>query len=216
MTKKANWTDDYWLLLMQQYLRKPVGIKPTYCREMVELSLELHIPPKDLHTRMCQIATLETPRIERLWETYKDNPRRLSRASRLLREMKGFGQASSFYDGVEVNETFELDFRPITEDARITPIMLVMVLDLYFQLTPATMVPETPEVAELSRLIRLPIGDIVELLDVFQHCDPYLNRRDTIFSPLLGPCQKIWDRYGNDGPETVASYANELRAFFEH
>lgn len=216
MTKKANWTDDYWLLLMQQYLRKPVGIKPTYCREMVELSLELHIPPKDLHTRMCQIATLETPRIERLWETYKDNPRRLSRASRLLREMKGFGQASSFYDGVEVNETFELDFRPITEDARITPIMLVMVLDLYFQLTPATMVPETPEVTELSRLIRLPVGDIVELLDVFQHCDPYLNRRDTIFSPLLGPCQKIWDRYGNDGPEAVASYANELRAFFEH
>ena len=216
MTKKANWTDDYWLLLMQLYLRKPVGVKPQYSRELVSLSLELHIPPKALYARMNQIATLETPRIERLWKTFKDNPRRLSRASRLLREMKGFGQANAFYDGVEVNETFELDFRPIDEDPRITPVMLVMVLDLYFHLTPGTMVPETPEVQDMSRLIHLPVGDIIELLDIVQHCDPYLNRRDAIFSPLLRPCKQIWDRYGNNGPEAVADYASELKVYFEH
>ena len=68
MAKKEQWQDDYWLLLMQQYLRKPVGIKPTYSRGMVELSLELHIPPQVLHERLGDIARLRTPRIERIWK----------------------------------------------------------------------------------------------------------------------------------------------------
>ena len=58
------WYDDYWLLLMQQYLRKPAGIKPVYSRDMVELSLELHITPQELHKRMGEIARLRIPRIE--------------------------------------------------------------------------------------------------------------------------------------------------------
>ena len=56
MAKKQLWNDDYWLLLMQQYLRRPVGIKPTYSRGMVELSMELHINPRELHERMGDIA----------------------------------------------------------------------------------------------------------------------------------------------------------------
>ena len=46
MVKNSNWHDDYWLLLMQIYLRRPVGVKPVYCRSMVDLGLELHINPK--------------------------------------------------------------------------------------------------------------------------------------------------------------------------
>ena len=69
-----NWQDDYWLLLMQLYLRRPAGVKPLYCRPLVELSLELHIPPKQLHARLSQLAALETPRIERLWQEYSRNP----------------------------------------------------------------------------------------------------------------------------------------------
>ena len=30
MAKKSNWNDDYWLLVVQLYLRKPVGVKPLY------------------------------------------------------------------------------------------------------------------------------------------------------------------------------------------
>ena len=74
MAKNTKWSDDYWLLLMQIYLQKPVGIKPMYSRKMVNLSLELHIAPNILFARMCQIANLETPRIERIWETYGNNP----------------------------------------------------------------------------------------------------------------------------------------------
>ena len=214
MAKKTKWHDDYWLLLMQIYLRKPVGMKPVYSREMVTLALELHIPPQVLVSKMQEIATLDTPRIERIWQTYSGNPRKLARAARLLREMKGFGRADEFYEGVEVNETWEKDWGALAENPQLTPVMLVLVLDLYFRLTPATMVKETPEVQELARTLKLSSSEVVELLEVFQHCDPYLNRRDVTFSPLLLPCQNIWQRYGNGDTEALAALASQLTAYF--
>ena len=214
MAKKTKWHDDYWLLLMQIYLRKPVGMKPVYSREMVTLALELHIPPQVLVSKMQEIATLDTPRIERIWQTYSGNPRKLARAARLLREMKGFGRADEFYEGVEVNETWEKDWGALPENPQLTPVMLVLVLDLYFRLTPATMVKETPEVQELARTLKLRSSEVVELLEVFQHCDPYLNRRDVTFSPLLLPCQNIWQRYGNGDTEALAALASQLTAYF--
>ena len=185
MAKNTVWQDDYWLLLMQIYLHKPVGVKPLYSREMVDLSVELHIAPQILRSRMQQIATLETPRIERIWRTYADNPRKLARAVKLLREMKGFGSAGDFFQGVEVQETFEKDFRPLAEDERFTPVMLILILDLY-----------------------------VMVLDVFQTCDPYLNREASVDSALLLPCQQIWQRYGNMEPHVLAAYAEELKEYF--
>lgn len=232
MARKSAWHDDYWLLLLQAYLRKPVGVKPLYNREMVDLSMELHIAPQELRARMQQIAKLQTPRLERIWKNYGNSPIRLGRAVRLLRSMKGFGDADAFYDGVEVQETFEKDFRPIgqpTADGThfgtlnaqhaaleqvLTPAMLIVVLNLYFLLTPSTMVSETPEVQETARLLRLKSGDVVELLTVFQCCDPYLNRTDVVFSPLLVPCQEVWQRFADD-PNGLATLADELRAYFK-
>ena len=123
MAKDSKWQDEYWLLLMQIYLQKPVGIKPMYSRAMVDLSLELHIAPERLFNKMCQIANLETPRVEHIWEVYGNNPRKLARAVRLFREMKGFNNSDAFYDGVELNESFERDFRPLEEDERFTPVL---------------------------------------------------------------------------------------------
>ena len=214
MAKNTVWQDDYWLLLMQIYLHKPVGVKPLYSREMVDLSVELHIAPQILRSRMQQIATLETPRIERIWRTYADNPRKLARAVKLLREMKGFGSAGDFFQGVEVQETFEKDFRPLAEDERFTPVMLILILDLYFCLSTITMVEETPEVQELAKLLKLKSSDIVMVLDVFQTCDPYLNREASVVSALLLPCQQIWQRYGNMEPHVLAAYAEELKEYF--
>ena len=45
---KPKWTDEYWLMLMQVYLKDPVGVKPLYSHEMVDMALELHLPPKYL------------------------------------------------------------------------------------------------------------------------------------------------------------------------
>ena len=214
MARNANWSDDYWLLLMQIYLQKPVGIKPMYSRKMVDLSLELHIAPNILFARMCQIANLETPRIEHFWETYGNNPRKLSRAVKLWREMRGYGFADAFYEGVEVNETFERDFRPVDGQGSMTPVMLILILDLYFRLTPNTMVVETPEIQELARLIKVRPLEVVDAMEVFQHCDPYLNRKDVTFSPLLLPCTEVWRRFGNANTEELASYADQLKEYF--
>ena len=181
---------------------------------MVDLSMELHIHPSVLFGKMCSVANLETPLIERIWEKYSDKPQRLTRAAKLMREMKGFNNASEFFNGVEVNETFEKDFRPITEDETLTPVMLIIILDLYFRLTTITMVAETPEVIELARLIKHKPEQVVEVMEIFQRCDPYLNRNDVIFSHLMLPCQQIWNKYGNWDTEELASYAKELTEYF--
>ena len=214
MAKYSIWHDDYWLLLMQIYLKKPVGVKPLYSRDMVNLSLELHIAPEALNVRMQQLAGLQTPRIEKYWKTYAHNPQRLARAVKLLRQMKGFGTAGDFFEGVEVQETFEKDFRPLAEDPELTPAMLIILLDLYFQLTPITMVIQTPEVQQTARLLKLRTEKVIEILDIYQHCDPYLNRSDVVFSALFLPCKQVWQRFGNQEPTVVAAHAKELKAFF--
>lgn len=214
MAKNAKWSDDYWLLLMQIYLQKPVGIKPMFHRKMVDLSLELHMPPNFLFNKMCQIANLETPRIEHIWETYGRNPKKLARAVSLWREMRGYGHADAFYEGVEVQETFEKDFKPVNKETTMTPVMMTLILDLYFRLTPITMVPETPEVQELAKLIKVRPQEVIEIMKLFQYCDPYLNRKDQPDSTLLSPCQVIWRRYGNAETEQLAAYAEQLKEYF--
>ena len=215
MAKNQLWNDDDWLLLLQLYLRKPVGVKPMYNRDLVNLSLELHIAPQQLHQRLNDIDNLETPRIERIWREYGENPQRLARAIRLLREMKGFNSAGDFFEGVAIEETFEGDFRPLAEDSRLMPFMLVMILDLYFRLTPATMVKETPEVRDLASLMKIPTTLIVEVLQIFQHLDPYLRHKGEPVNVLLQPCRQIWERYGNIDTDQLAEYAEQLSAYFK-
>ena len=214
MARRPDWHDDYWLLVMQAYLLRPVGIKPMYSRIMVDLSMELHIPPQTLRNRMQQLARLDTPRIERIWNTYSSDRKRLTRAVQLLRDMKGFGAAEDFYEGVEVQESFERDFRPLDEDERFTPVMLILILNLYFQLTPITMVSGTPEVAELARLLKIKAKDVVEVLDVFQICDPYLERNEVTLSPLQLPCQRVWQRMSDKEPHQLDAFAEELKEYY--
>ena len=214
MAKDQKWQDDYWLLLMQLYLKKPVGMKNMYSKAMVDLGMELHVAPQILFNKMCEIANLQTPRIERIWQEYGKNPRRLSRAVSLLRQMKGFGNDNEFYQGVDIQETFERDFRPVNDTTSVTPVMLILILDLYFRLTPITMVPETPEIQELGRLMKIPAREVADIMDIYQHCDPYLNRKEVIFSSLFPACQEIWQRYGNMDTEELSSYAQQLKAYF--
>ena len=215
MAKNLKWQDEYWLLLLQIYLQKPVGIKPMYSKEMVDLSMELHIAPNVLFNKMCQIANLETPRIEYFWELYGNNPKKLKRAVNMLREMWGFNNALAFYEGVETQESFEKDFKPISADSVLTPVMLTLILDLYFRLTPITMVEETPEVQELAKQIKVKPQEVVEALEAFQHCDPYLNRKDVVMGDLVLACQQIWRRYGNANPEDLASFAEQLKEYYK-
>lgn len=215
MSKQPEWNDNYWLMLMQIYLKKPTGVKPMYDPSMVKLALELHIHPRMLYGKMFQLRQLGSPSIQQIWEQYSKKPKKLSREVAELRKMRGFGKADTFYHGVELNESWEKDFKPVSADIAVMPIQLIMILDLYFRLTPITMVPDTPEIVELGKLIKLKPSDICEIMDVFKFCDPYLNHDDMLIHPLLLPCQEIWQRFGNDDPEKLAALAAQLKDYFK-
>ena len=214
MAKHNLWQDDYWLLLMQLYLRQPAGVKAAYSRGMVALALETHVPPTVLYEKMFALRQIDTPRMEKLWERYGNNPSRLTRTVKRLRQMKGFGQAETFYEGVETAESWETDFKPIENGGGLMPLHLIVILDLYFRLTPITMVAATPEVQELARLIGMKSAEVEEVLKVFQSCDPYLKRKEDPAAPLLGPCKEIWRRFGNADTQLLASYAAQLKEYF--
>lgn len=214
MAKHPLWNDEYWLLLLQLYQKKPMGVKPLYSKGMVDLSLELHISPDFLHDQMFKLRMV-TPHIKRLWDKYGDNPRKLAHDIQVLKKMNGYGNAKSFYEGVEVKESFEHDWEPIPAEPSLTPVKLIIILDLYFQLTPITMVPETPEIIELAKLIKTTPEIIAEGMSVFQFCDPYLNREGALTSKLIDACSDIWQRYGNGNPDKLYKLANELKEYFK-
>ena len=214
MAKHISWSDDYWLLLMQLYLKKPGGVKPVFSRAMIDLSLELHIPPRFLHAQMFRLRQLDTPYIEHLWRTYGDNPRKLQREVKLLRQMNGFNTAGGFYEGVHTNESFELDFKPIDTCPDLQPVKLVMILELYFRLTPNTMVKETPEIVELSRLLKITPSRVVEVMQLFQQCDPYLQRNPLGNDPLSRECAEVWTRFVNDNSDRLSALAAQLKEYF--
>lgn len=208
------WQDDYWILVIQLFMRKPAGLKKMYSRQMVELSMELHLPPSFIYGKMFEIRNAATPYLLMLKNRYKDNPRRLSRDAMKVRGMMGFANSNEFYDSVDIEETFEKDFKPIPHCEPLTPVALILVLDLYFRLTPITMVAATPEVQELARLIGVKADVVADVLNVYQIFDPYLNRDEFMVTPLLKPCQQIWQRYGNGSIEELAALAAQLRDFY--
>lgn len=164
---------------------------------------------------MQELRKLDTPYLKHLWEELANNQRKLSKAVKTLKERPGLGNAGEFFEGVETNESFERDFRPLEEDERLTPVHLIMILNLYFQLTPTTMVAETEEVQDLAKFLKLPVGLILEIMDVLQYCDPYLNREDIMIHPLLFACQDIWNRFGNDDTEKLEALAAQLQEYFK-
>ena len=214
MAKHPLWKDEYWLLLLQLYQKKPMGVKPLYSKGMVNLSLELHIAPTYLHQQMFKLRMM-TPNVKRLWDKYGDNPEKLAHDIMLLKKMDGCGNAKLFYKDVEIKETFEQDWEPLAVEPSLTPVKLIIILDLYFQLTPVTMVPDTPEIIDLAKLIKTKAKVIVEAMNVYQICDPYLNRNDVVVSKLVDACSHIWQRYGNGNPDSLYKLANELKEYFK-
>lgn len=215
MAANKRWKDEYWLMLMQLYLKKPIGVKHLYSRPLVDLALELHVSPRYLYRKMFQLRRLSTPRIERLWHTYSKKPEKLAKGVAMLRRMNGFNNAETFYEGVETNESFESEFLPLPGIPALTPAMLVMILDLYFRLTPNTMVEETPEIQHLATQLKIGADRVVEVMSLFQCCDPYLVRQPLSEGILPDACRKVWQQYGNDDPEKLTAHAAQLNEYFK-
>lgn len=213
--KHSLWSDEYWLLLMQLYLKKPMGVKPLYSNAMVNLALELHIPPQFLYEQSFRLRSIDNPRLERLWKAYANSPQKLRRAVGLLRSRQGYGNADEFYDGVEVNESFERDFKPVDSETGLTPLMLILILDLYFRLTPPVMIADTPEIVELAKLMGVSPQLVVEVMEVYQSIDPYLRRKTVKQVPYIDALRQVWNRFGNDSPQKLAAQAAQMKEYFK-
>lgn len=214
------WHDEYWLMLLQLFLKEPLGVKPLYSRGLIDLALETHIKPVYLYHKMFSFRQINTPMLQALWNRYADEPKKLSAELRRIRKMEGFGHADEFYEGVEATRDWETDFLPVSDSekakgrAAVTPAKLIIVLDLYFQLVPTTMVAETPEVKRLAKDIRLKPQQVADIMHNFQACDPFLAHNSVTASPLLEPCRKVWARFGNDSPEKLNALAAQLRQYW--
>lgn len=214
MANNPLWSDDYWLLVMQLYMKKPAGVKSEYSRAVIELAIELHLQPKTLQEQMRALESHDTPSLQRLWDTYADNPKRLSRDVKRMRQMAGFGDAKLFYDGVETATELEHDYRPIDGSNGVMPVMLVIILQLYFTLTANTMVAETPEVAETARLLSLKAEDVVRVLEMFQTFDPILKRKPLPPSTLYDEAKSVWQRFYSEQPEQLENTVEKLKEYF--
>ena len=209
-----KWSDEYWPLLIQLYKRKPEGVKPLYSRRLVDISLSLHITPQELHRKMHELRRLDTPSLKRLWDELANSRHKLEKAVKTIKQQQGMGNAKEFFKGVATNETFERDFRTVDKQRKIKPVHLIMILALYFHLTPTTMVEETDEVKVLALLLKLPTKQIIEIMEVFQQCDPYVSREKDQHHPLHKACKEVWNRFGNNDLETLETLAAQLREYF--
>lgn len=232
MAKVPQWQDEYWLLLIRLFMEKPQGIKHLFSRQLVDVAMELHIPPRQIHRRMYELRRIATPRMQKLWDEYADSPKKLERTIKRLRNMQGFGNAKAFYAGVVEDVTWEKDFMPLPglddrnenstvttrkrkAEEPLTPAKLIMILDLYFRLTPITMVAETPEVEELARDIHCTPQQVADVMGEFLKCDPYIAKEKPDGSPLFMPCMDVWKRFGNDDPERLAALAAQLKEYWK-
>lgn len=210
------WSDEYLPLLLQLYLKTPAGVKPMYSRGLVDLALLLHVSPRQVYAQMFRLRRRDTPRIERLWQQYGDNPRRLARDAKTVRQtLDGFGQPDTFYEGVEMRSGWERDFLPLSPGTTLTPVALILTLDLYFRLTPATMTTDTPEITELARTVDAPASDLVSVMHTYMTLDPYLQRHGVADDRWLAACTDIWHRFAADDPERLATAAACLHDYYK-
>lgn len=209
-----KWNDEYWPLMIWLYRRKPEGVKALYSRGLIDIALHLHIHPRELHRKMMELRKLDTPMLRQLWDEYKSQ-RKLAKAVKILQEKEGYGTAGRYYEEIETNESWELLFRPLEARDDLMPAHLVIILDQYFRLTPTTMVTQTEEIQELARLMKIPAALITQIMEIYQLCDPYLNREDIIIDPLLFPCQEVWKQYGTEDIEKLATLAAQLKEYFK-
>ena len=231
------WNDQYWPLIIKLYLAKPMGMKAMYSKGVVDLSIELHIPPFYIYERLEEVERNQRPLIQHLRTLYEGNARRLSRDAKQLRQMAGFGTGGLFFDDVCIDNDFERDYCPVADDTAMTPAMLTLILNLYFQLIPDTMKATTPEVQLLAKRLHV-TPDEVQVLKLCLAEDPCIpeHRRERLLgsssvaassassatssaagstASLSQAVNKLWHRYGNGDAIMVEEAAERFNPYFE-
>ena len=232
------WNDQYWPLIIKLYLAKPMGMKAMYSKGVVDLSIELHIPPFYIYERLEEVKRNQRPLIQHLRTLYEGNARRLSRDAKQLRQMAGFGTGGLFFDDVCIDNDFERDYCPVADDTAMTPAMLTLILNLYFQLIPDTMKATTPEVQLLAKRLHVTPDEVVQVLKLCLAEDPCIpeHRRERLLgsscaaasvassatssaagstASLSQAVNNLWHRYGNGDAIMVEEAAERFNPYFE-
>ena len=58
-------------------------------------------------------------------------------------------------------------------------------------------------------------AEVCQVMDIFQGFDPYLNRTTDTEGALYEACKAIWNRFGNDDPNPLASFAAQVKDYFK-
>ena len=94
MTTHPLWNDDYWLFVLQLYLKRPTGVKPVYAHEAVGLAMELHLPPQFIHQQLQEMCRRDRLVLQHLCDTSPTARKRHRKATKDegIRTRKGFLQ----------------------------------------------------------------------------------------------------------------------------
>lgn len=215
MATRNKWSDQYWPLLIKAFLQKPEGPKAEGSKPVVDLAGELHIAQEIIYEKMLLLSRHESPLLQKLWDRYANNPRRLNRDIKRLRQLSGFGDADLFYEGVEqTTKPTQRIFLPVSPETRMTPAILILILHVYFTLTPNCMVESTPEIVELSKLTKTPAEEIVKFMKVYQTFDPILRRNPAVLSPIIHQAREIWDKYYELSQSRFDKDVEKIKAYF--
>jgi hypothetical protein len=73
---------------------------------------------------------------------------------------------------------------------------------------------ETPEVKELANLLDISAKDVVDILEIFMYCDPFIDNLDSLIDPMLPPCHDVWQRFADEDLDKLAALAQQLKEYF--
>ena len=171
-----QWTKEEAILVLDLYMSKPKGVKPSTDDQLINLAQLLGRTPDALCRRM-----------QKFQQWYPVLP---------------FAEDEAVYD--DENPAIWTDYFAQPRKAhKEAPALLeefcigTLVLNLYFQLIISTMNEKVPEVAELAKLVKRPAKTIAGMLLSYASLDPFVKDMPTNL-PASSIQQQLWNRYADD------------------
>ena len=55
---------------------------------------------------------------------------------------------------------------------------------------------------------------MVDILEIFMYCDPFIDNLDSLIDPMLPPCHDVWQRFADEDLDKLAALAQQLKEYF--
>lgn len=175
--KAEQWTQEESVLVLDLYMSKPAGLKPVTNESLTHLAQLLGRTPEAVFRRM-----------QKFQQWYPVLP---------------FGMNEEIFQDENPAIWSEYFNQPKKVHSEAPAILdewcaETLVLNLYFQLIISTMNEKVPEVVELSKLVKRPAKEIVEMLYAYAALDPFLKTPQPSELAISPICHHLWNRYADD------------------